>query len=100
MWISSSFTGDYKDFADDAFDISIANSWLDNLYVPNISNSDDQCPVAYVVGETTSDISNRLHRERYNKLYPANSKTNYWGAMYIQGCDPASETVITSDFNS
>lgn len=100
MWISSGLASNYEDFADDAFDTSIANAWLDNHYIPNISGSDDQCPVAYVVGPTTTDISNRLHQERYNKLYPTTGPTKYWGAMYIKGCDPAGETVVTQDFSN
>lgn len=104
MWISSGRADDYEDFADDAFDTSIANAWLDNLYDPDVvdknGNHYDQCPVAYVVGNSSAEISDRLNHERYDSLYPSAAPIKKWAATYITGCDPAAETVITSDFSS
>jgi len=100
MWISSAFVGDYRDFADDAFDISIADSWLDNLYRPNISGSDDQCPVAYAVGANSADTWSRIGSERYDNVHSDPSSIGYWGVIFISGCDPAAETVINSDWSS
>jgi hypothetical protein len=60
MWIGSGLAGDYSDFADDAFDETIADAWLDNLYRPDISGSDDQCPVAYAVGASSADTWSRI----------------------------------------
>lgn len=100
MWIGSSLVNDYKDFADDAFDTSIAEAWLDNLYVPNISGSDDQCPVAYGVGASVDDLWNRMNHERYDYVMSDPKTFSYWGAIYISGCDPANETVIGSDTSS
>jgi len=97
MWIGSGLVNDYEDFADDSFDVSISEAWLDNMYVANISGNDDQCPVAYGVGSTTSDLWNRIGNERYDLIYSDPAKIGYWGTTYIGGCDPAAETVIGSD---
>ena len=98
MWIGSSRVDDYEDFADDAFDDTIANAWLDNLYVNNVSGSDDQCPVSYAVGANNSDMWNRIGVERYNHVLSDPATIGWWGVTYINGCDPAGETVIGSDF--
>jgi len=100
MWIGSGLVNDYKDFADDAFSSTISNSWLDNMYVPNISGSDDQCPVSYAVGANSSDTWSRMGSERYNNVHSDPASIGYWGVTFISGCDPAAETVITSDYSS
>jgi len=97
MWIGSGLVGDYEDFADDAFDITIADAWLDNMYRPDISGSDDQCPVAYAVGANSADTWNRIGTERYNHVLSDPTSIGYWGVIFIGGCDPAAETVINSD---
>lgn len=97
MWIGSGMVDDYEDFADDAFDTSIAEAWLDNLYIRRVSGNDDQCPVAYGVGSTVSDLWNRMNHERYDYVMSDPVTFNYWGAIYITGCDPANETVVGSD---
>ncbi len=97
MWIGSGLVGDYEDFADDAFDTTIADAWLDNMYRPDISGSDDQCPVAYAVGANSADTWNRIGSERYNHVLSDPTSIGYWGVIFIAGCDPANETVINSD---
>ena len=97
MWIGSGLVGDYEDFADDAFDTTIADAWLDNMYRPDISGSDDQCPVAYAVGANSADTWNRIGTERYNHVLSDPTSIGYWGVIFIGGCDPAAETVINSD---
>ena len=97
MWIGSGLVGDYEDFADDAFDTTIADAWLDNMYRPDISGSDDQCPVAYAVGANSADTWNRIGTERYNHVLSDPTSIGYWGVVFIGGCDPAAETVINSD---
>lgn len=100
MWIGNGLINDYEDFADDAFDSSIADAWLDNMYVPNISGSDDQCPVAYAVGANSSDMWNRIGNERYDNVFSDPSSIGWWGVIYNSGCDPAAETVINGDTSS
>ncbi len=100
MWIGSGLVGDYEDFADDAFSTTIADAWLDNMYVADISGSDDQCPVAYAVGANSSDTWNRIGTERYNNVHSDPGSIGYWGVIFISGCDPAAETVINSDTSS
>jgi hypothetical protein len=94
MWISTAYTTDYQDFASDAFTSTIANSWIDNLYRPDISGTDDQCPVAYAVGADSNDTWNRIGTERYNNIHSNPNTVGYWGAIWIQNCDPANEDTI------
>lgn len=97
MWIGSGLVGDYGDFADDAFDTTIADAWLDNMYRPDISGSDDQCPVAYAVGANSADTWSRIGSERYSHVLSDPTNIGYWGVVFIGGCDPAAETVINTD---
>lgn len=100
MWIGSSLTGLYEDFANDAFDDTIVDAWLDNMYYPNISNNDDQCPVALGVGTNEDNLWTRMGNERYNNVYSDPSSNGAFGVIYIEGCNPASETTIGSDTSS
>ncbi len=99
MWIGAGLVSDYEDFADEAFDTTIADAWLDNMYVNNISGNDDQCPVAYAVGANSQDTWNRIGSERYDNVHSDPTSIGYWGVVYISGCDPAAETVINSNVN-
>jgi hypothetical protein len=99
MWIGSGMVNDYEDFADDAFSSSIADAWLDNMYIPNVSGNDDQCPVAYAVGANSNDMWNRIATERYNRVH-TDPAVGWWGVSFIAGCDPAAETVINSDLSN
>ena len=100
MWIGTNRISEYRDFAEDAFSKTIADSWLDNMYVPNIQNGDDQCPVAYAVGANHNDMWNRIGTERYNNVLSDPNDVGWWGVTYIEGCDPAAETTIGSDFDA
>lgn len=97
MWIGSSLIDDYDDFAEDAFSISIADAWLDNMYHADISGSDDQCPVAYAVGANSNDMWNRIGTERYNRVHSDPTTVRYVGCFYIANCDPANEDVCGDD---
>lgn len=89
MWIGSGLVNDYRDFADDAFSDTIANAWLDNMYVPNINSGDDQCPVAHAVGANSADMWNRIGTEQYDNVHSDPSSIGYWGVTWITPCDPA-----------
>lgn len=92
MYISSSYENDYREFADDAFRVSIADSWIDNLYDRNASGSDDQCPVSRVVGTSQSDCRDRLNGEQYDNVMadpPGLGQSRSHRVRYIVGCDPA-----------
>lgn len=97
MWIGSSFIDDYEDFADDAFDMSIADAWLDNMYRTNINGAYCQCPVAYAVGANIVDMWFRIVTERYNKVHSDPHNIGYVGCFYIDGCDPSGEDVCGDD---
>ncbi len=100
MWIGDGLVGDYEDFADDAFDDTIADAWLDNMYVEEIDDDDDQCPVAYAVGANSPDMWLRIATERYDFIHSDPRDIGWWGVMYIEGCDPAAETTIGSNTDS
>jgi hypothetical protein len=100
MWIGSGLVSDYSDFAADGFSTTIANAWLDNMYRPNISGNDDQCPVAYAVGRNSDDTWRRIGSERYNNVLSDPRAIGYWGVVFISGCDPFNEDVINSNTNS
>ncbi len=99
MWIGGSFDDDYHDFAHDAHYSSLAYSWVTNHYHNNSvdcgdGSCDDQCPVAYAIGSTTTDALTRLNHERYNNVYSDPSGHSAWAYMYYAGCDPLGETAF------
>jgi len=94
MWIGSSFINDYEDFADDAFSMSIADAWLDNMYRTNVNGQYDQCPVAYAVGASRNDVLTRIGSERYGHVSSDPTNIQWWAAMYIRGCNPACESAL------
>jgi hypothetical protein len=89
MWIGTSLIVDYEDFADDAFSIDIAESWLDNMYHYHISGSDDQCPVARGVGYGSSSLWARMGGEQYDNVYSDPVGAGTHGVIYISGCNPS-----------
>ena len=104
MWIGR-FGNHYKDFADDAFSMPIANAWVHNLYIANIAYYQpenryvDQCPVAYAVGRDVAEAADRLFSERYNNVLPDLDRPvqGYaYAVTYIDGCDPADEPALPS----
>lgn len=92
MYISYTARWDYRQFVDDAFNVSMADSWVDNLYHRNYSGSSDQCPVARVVGTSQDDCRYRLDHERYNNFLsdpPGLGYSRAHRARYVIGCDPS-----------
>lgn len=92
MAISTGFTGNYQNFADDGHWISIADAWMDNLYVTDINYTGnrigDQCPVSYVVGNDAGDAAMRLLFEQYDVVFPDPASRKYSAYLYYEGCDP------------
>jgi hypothetical protein len=91
MYISWIYDNNYREFADDAFRISIADSWIDNLYDRHASGSDDQCPVSRVVGTSQNDCRDRLNSERYDNLMadsPGLGEPRSHRTRYVVGCNP------------
>jgi hypothetical protein len=91
MNVGASRVDEYQDFAVEAFYSTIADAWLDNHYLPDLSPGVDQCPVAYAVGADEADFLERISTERYNLVQRRPSGSDYWGAMWIYGCDPDGE---------
>lgn len=83
---------DYEGFAFDAFYMSIAEAWLDNMYRPEVDGSGedavDQCPVAHAVGKDLPDAWNRISTERYDEVYEDPVGADSAVVFYIEGCDP------------
>ncbi|MAF27110.1 MAG: DUF6345 domain-containing protein [Gemmatimonadota bacterium] len=88
MWISTLFNGRYSGFSDDAFDISIAESWADNQYSGGFWTwGYDHCPVSLVAGNSSSNASSRVSNEEYDYVYSDPGST-YFCYISISGCDP------------
>ncbi len=96
MWIWSPYRIRYKRFSDDAFNYSIALSWLDNLYINNVTGNEDQCPCARGVGATSNDLWNRMFTEQYDWVANSDPIPNVHGVIYIQGCDPSGGSPLPS----
>jgi hypothetical protein len=106
MWIGGSFDDDYEDFADDAHSVGMAYSWVTNHYHNNsvdcegydpfnwFGTCDDQCPIAYSIGTSSSNALSRLNNERYNNVYSDPTSHSYYAYMYYAGCDPLGETTF------
>lgn len=104
MWIWSSYNGDYEDVAHDGHSVSVAYSWVTNLYRPNqfecawydpwnvFGTCQDQCPIAYSISNTEADALTRLNNERYNFTYADPPDNTAYAYMYYSGCDPSGET--------
>lgn len=98
MWISTGYNDEYKDFADDGFDMGIAFSWVENLYKYRKSN-ESMCPVAMAVGVGNNGQSscwNRLNNEQYNSVFSDPTNPTYYGVIYIQGCNPKGGSTLPS----
>jgi hypothetical protein len=97
MWIGPSRESEYSDFANDAFWTGIASAWIDNMYQPDIAGSDDQCPVARVVGINDADTVFRMSFERYNAVLsdpPGPGTTRAHRVRYVRGCDPRGKDAL------
>ena len=98
MWIYSWLPDYYEDFAFDAFFVGMADAWLDNLYIPDINNGYDQCPVARNVGVNSSDSLTRMNLERYSFVFNdppgLNASSRNHRARYIVGCDPKGKEAL------
>lgn len=94
MWIGTSLVTDYSDFAADASWFGMADAFLDNMYIPDISSTHDQCPVARAVGESSALTSLRLSLEGYffrGTDPPGIASFQVHSARSISGCDPYGE---------
>ncbi len=87
MYVTSLYDHRYEGFSDDAFDISIADSWLDNLYKYRRSGR-NQCPVARVVGFGAADTWDRMDHEQYDWVYPDPVGAGTWGTIWPSECNP------------
>lgn len=91
MWIGEGWIGAYEDFADDAFEGSLAYAWVDNLYESDVKNGWDSCPVGMAVARTAGECLTRLTFERYNNIFSDPDATTKWCAVAVEGCDPKGE---------
>lgn len=87
-YVARAYGHRYGGFADDAFEISIADAWIDNLYKYR-SRGRNMCPVARGVGFGTADLWNRMDHERYDWVFSDPDGAYAMGVVYISGCDPS-----------
>ena len=93
MWINSTYRGRYEDFSDDAFDISIADSWVDNLYKYRVAG-ENMCPVSRGVGYSENSLWTRMDHEEYDWVYSDPDGAGWMGVVYIKGCNPKGEPAL------
>lgn len=94
MWISTSYNNRYRDFSDDAFDIAIADAWVDNHYDNAFWAWEyDHCPVSRGTGATEADLWFRMDHEEYDDVY-SDPTSNWHGVIYIKGCDPKDDPAL------
>jgi hypothetical protein len=87
MYVTSLYDHRYEGFSDDAFNTSIADSWVDNLYKYR-SRHRNQCPVAIGVGNGASDLWDRMDNEQYDWVYHDPDVWTHQGRIWIEDCDP------------
>jgi hypothetical protein len=85
---SSSLNSDYKWFADDGFDIGIAESWCDNLWhSASYTGVQDMCPAVMVQGTSSSNASTRISYEEYDYVY-SDTSAGHYVYLHYPTCDP------------
>lgn len=95
MWISSDFDDEYEDFSDDAFDVSIPEAFIDNLFMNNVDGpGSDQCPCARGVGNNSDDLWYRMGHEEYDWVNEDDPTPNSHGVIYVVGCNPSGEAPL------
>ena len=92
-YATSTYGHRYKSFSDDAFNTSIANSWVDNLYKYRLRNR-NMCRVALGVGDTSTDLWDRMDHEQYDRVYSDPAGAIRAGTIYISGCDPRGASAL------
>ncbi len=98
MWISSWYKDEYRDFADDGFDVGIGYAWVENLYKYR-KPGQNMCPVAMTVGTGANGQSSCWHRmahERYNNVFSDPTNPTFYGVLFIDGCNPKSGAPLAS----
>lgn len=106
MWISSSYNGNYSGTAWDGHFVNLGYAWVTNQFKNNSQDCawydpwnwygtcQDQCPVAYAIGNSASDAQTRLFNERYNYTYADPASNNWYWYYYYENCDPVGETAF------
>jgi hypothetical protein len=87
----------YEDFADDAFDVSIALAWIDELYDPEhwyeVWQDGDQCPTAMASDASHAAAWDRLLTEQYNAVLPDPAATGF-AHIWVSGCNPDDDPAL------
>jgi hypothetical protein len=86
----------YESFAQDGFENSIAQSWIDHLYKDKTRANRDMCPVARVHGVGPTEAEARIADERYDWVFPdpiPGAGTAV--VIYISGCDPLDQPPLS-----
>lgn len=93
MYVTRFYSHRYEGFADDSFDTSMANAWVDNLYAYRWRGK-NQCPVARGVGNGRENLWDRMDHERYNWVYDDPIGWNWSGYVYPERCDPRGASAL------
>jgi len=98
MYIWSGYSGRYKDFADDAYDLNIAESWVDNHHSYGVLYAwPDHCPVSMVVGRNSEESAEtRLAGSEYDWVYDRPTGTKVYAYDWVGECNPKDENALPS----
>lgn len=103
MWIWSAYNGNYRETAADGHAVNLGYAWVTNHFKNNSQGCEwydplnwfgtcqDQCPIAYAIGNSAGDAQTRLFNERYNYTYGDPADNSYYWYYYYENCNPVGE---------
>ena len=98
------YNGNYSSTAFDGHFVNAGYAWVTNHFKNNSQDCawydpwnwygtcQDQCPIAYAIGNSAGDAQTRLFNERYNYTYGDPASNNYYWYYYYENCNPVGET--------
>lgn len=96
MYISTTYNGRYRGFADDGFDIELSSAWLDQQYSNGFWTGGDHCPVAIGAGLSVSDAESRIGTNEYDDVASDPDNPSDFVVIWLGGCDPSNENALAT----
>jgi hypothetical protein len=96
MYIWAGVVGRYGDFAEDAYDLNIAEAWVDNHHSLGVLVLwPDHCPVSMVAGHSTaSSAETRLSNTEYDWTFEDPTPVLTFTYDWVGGCSPSEESAL------
>jgi hypothetical protein len=68
---------------------SIARAWFGETYARDFQNGDDNCPISFAFGASSTEATRNLHRQYDDTAFETNPTGSNWVAWWrAVGCDP------------